>query len=140
MFNYHSPTCSTNTDGFTTQTISGCTIRANDSPSDFFLVELSSIPPPSYNVFYAGWSNINTAPTSATGIHHPRGDVEKISHDTDPLVEAGYYTTGSNHWQVLDWNEPAINFYEKYNSTIEKEWFNGKILSKDFEGILELLK
>ena len=104
MFNYHSPTCSTNTDGFTTQTISGCTIRANDSPSDFFLVELSSIPPPSYNVFYAGWSNINTAPTSATGIHHPRGDVEKISHDTDPLVEAGYYTTGSNHWQVLDWN------------------------------------
>ena len=30
-------------------------------------------------------------------------------------------------WQVLDWNEPAIKFYEKNNATIEKEWFNGKI-------------
>jgi len=30
-------------------------------------------------------------------------------------------------WQVLDWNEPAINFYRKYNSTIEKEWLNCSI-------------
>ena len=34
-------------------------------------------------------------------------------------------------WQVLDWNEPAIKFYEKNNATIEKEWWNGKIF---FEG------
>lgn len=28
-------------------------------------------------------------------------------------------------WQVLDWNEPAINFYKKYyNSTLEGEWLN----------------
>lgn len=28
-------------------------------------------------------------------------------------------------WQVLDWNEPAINFYRKYyNATISKEWWN----------------
>lgn len=31
-------------------------------------------------------------------------------------------------WQVLDWNEPAINFYIKNNATIEKEWWNGKII------------
>lgn len=31
-------------------------------------------------------------------------------------------------WQVLDWNEPALRFYEKYKATIEKEWWNGKIL------------
>jgi len=30
-------------------------------------------------------------------------------------------------WQVLDWNEPAIKFYEKHGATIEKEWWNGKI-------------
>ena len=30
-------------------------------------------------------------------------------------------------WQVLDWNEPAIRFYEKNKATIEKEWWNGKI-------------
>ncbi|MFM2269784.1 MAG: hypothetical protein RL757_3225 [Bacteroidota bacterium] len=31
-------------------------------------------------------------------------------------------------WQVLDWNEPAIKFYEKNNALIETEWFNGKII------------
>ena len=31
-------------------------------------------------------------------------------------------------WQVLDWNDPAIKFYEKNNATIEKEWWNGKII------------
>jgi GNAT superfamily N-acetyltransferase len=33
-------------------------------------------------------------------------------------------------WQVLDWNEPAISFYEKNHATIEKEWYNGKIFVK----------
>jgi GNAT superfamily N-acetyltransferase len=31
-------------------------------------------------------------------------------------------------WQVLDWNEPAIRFYEKNSALIEKEWWNGKII------------
>lgn len=30
-------------------------------------------------------------------------------------------------WQVLDWNEPALKFYGKYEAIIEKEWWNGKI-------------
>ena len=33
-------------------------------------------------------------------------------------------------WQVLDWNEPAIKFYEKYNSVIGTGWLNGS-LSKE---------
>jgi len=31
-------------------------------------------------------------------------------------------------WQVLDWNTPAVNFYKKYQATIEKDWWNGKII------------
>lgn len=27
-------------------------------------------------------------------------------------------------WQVLDWNEPAINFYKKYQANIEDGWLN----------------
>lgn len=27
-------------------------------------------------------------------------------------------------WQVLDWNEPAINFYKKYDATFDGEWVN----------------
>jgi GNAT superfamily N-acetyltransferase len=30
-------------------------------------------------------------------------------------------------WQVLDWNEPAIRFYEKINSNLDKEWINCKL-------------
>ncbi|MGB0882254.1 MAG: GNAT family N-acetyltransferase [Vicingaceae bacterium] len=30
-------------------------------------------------------------------------------------------------WQVLDWNEPAINFYKKFNAEMDPEWINGKI-------------
>ena len=104
MFNYQSPSCTPNVDGNTAQTISGCLTRASDAPSDFYLVELSSVPPANYNVFYAGWSRVNTPPTSGTAIHYPRLDVKKISHDTDPLVESGYYSAGNDHWEVIDWN------------------------------------
>jgi GNAT superfamily N-acetyltransferase len=27
-------------------------------------------------------------------------------------------------WQVLDWNEPAINFYKKYKASFDPEWVN----------------
>lgn len=31
-------------------------------------------------------------------------------------------------WQVLEWNEPAINFYKKYNANLDSEWLNGKLV------------
>jgi GNAT superfamily N-acetyltransferase len=30
-------------------------------------------------------------------------------------------------WQVLDWNEPAINFYKKYNARFDAGWINCSI-------------
>jgi len=30
-------------------------------------------------------------------------------------------------WQVLEWNEPALNFYKKYNAEFDSEWLNGSI-------------
>ncbi|MEI6190588.1 MAG: GNAT family N-acetyltransferase [Chitinophagia bacterium] len=35
--------------------------------------------------------------------------------------------TGIN-WQVLEWNEPAINFYKKFNASFDPEWHNGSIV------------
>ena len=55
------------------------------------------------------------------------------------LQEAEKLNASLAKWQVLDWNEPAINFYKKYNSTIEKEWYNGKILKKDFKSVIKLI-
>ena len=34
-------------------------------------------------------------------------------------------------WQVLDWNEPAFNFYKKYPATFDDAWVNGKIDLKE---------
>ena len=30
-------------------------------------------------------------------------------------------------WQVLNWNEPAINFYKKFNTKFDNEWMTGSI-------------
>mgnify|MGYP000927418803 CR=1 FL=1 len=31
-------------------------------------------------------------------------------------------------WQVLEWNTPAIDFYKKYNASLDSEWVNGELL------------
>lgn len=36
-------------------------------------------------------------------------------------------------WQVLDWNEPAINFYKKYNAQLDPEWINGKLVFEQLQ-------
>jgi len=35
-------------------------------------------------------------------------------------------------WQVLDWNEPAINFYKKYNAAFDAGWINCAVNNPDF--------
>ena len=36
-------------------------------------------------------------------------------------------------WQVLDWNTPAIEFYKKYESTLDGEWLNCKLTNCELE-------
>lgn len=38
-------------------------------------------------------------------------------------------------WQILDWNEPAINFYKKYNTVFSDEWLNGSLYEKQLKEI-----
>lgn len=102
MFNYESPTC-TNVDGPTWMTVQGSIRRANSYGSDFALLELLEQPPDSYNVYYAGWSAIDNAAQSAVGIHHPSGDIKKISIDYDPVVNANY--GGVQCWRVVQWDD-----------------------------------
>lgn len=43
----------------------------------------------------------------------------------DKMIEYGKSEGASGMmWQVLDWNEPAINFYKKYNASFDAEWLN----------------
>lgn len=36
-------------------------------------------------------------------------------------------------WQVLDWNEPAIGFYKKYQSHFDGEWINCKLTMEQLQ-------
>lgn len=103
VFNHETSGCTGST-GATNQTISGCTLRARRSGTDFCLVELSSAPPASYNVQYAGWDASDaTTVTSATCIHHPSGDVKKISFE-DNAVPQGVWS-GAQTWDVQQWDD-----------------------------------
>ena len=43
----------------------------------------------------------------------------------DRIVEEAKATQCSGvMWQVLDWNEPAINFYQRYGASLDGEWIN----------------
>lgn len=102
-FNYESPTCTPSADGPYNFTVSGATLRANNGSSDFALLELSSAPPSTYNVFYAGWDRSGTVPQKQVGIHHPSGDVKKISFDDEPALDTISY--GISVWQISSWND-----------------------------------
>jgi len=47
-----------------------------------------------------------------------------FEHALKETKELGY---SGMVWQVLDWNEPAINFYKKYDAVIEAGWLNAAI-------------
>ncbi len=40
------------------------------------------------------------------------------------IIEAKEKNLSGIIWQVLEWNEPAINFYKKYNASFDAEWVN----------------
>ncbi|MFN3875574.1 MAG: trypsin-like peptidase domain-containing protein, partial [Flavobacteriales bacterium] len=100
-FNWNSPTCTPTANGPTNQTVSGATHLVNSAGSDVALLQLSSAPPAAYNVYYSGWDRTGTAPASSTCIHHPRGDVKKITFDQQAAVTATY--GGATCWRILNW-------------------------------------
>jgi PKD repeat protein len=78
-FKWESATCTNPTSSPTYNSVSGSTLKARSAGSDFCLVQMNSTPPTSYNVYYAGWDHSGTPPTSGMSIHHPDGDITKIS-------------------------------------------------------------
>lgn len=108
-FNYESPDCNTPSvvgtmdDNF----VVGCVKKADsndnggDTGSDFLLVELNEQPPANFNIYYAGWSAATNAPSNGVCIHHPEGDIKKISSFQQTGVNTSW--GGSNpgtHWRI----------------------------------------
>jgi len=102
-FNWNSENCTPTTNGPMNQSVVGYTLLHNSAGSDVALLRLNTTPPPSFNVFYSGWES---SPVAASGgvtcIHHPFGDIKKISHENQTVVSSTY--SSAQCWRVTDWD------------------------------------
>ena len=98
VFNFHfeRPECANNQwVGEQAYSISGAKRLAAvpmDHGSDALLVETLNPIPDYYGVYYNGWDRSGTLEPKAKGLHHPSGDVMKISTITEPLINGTWMT------------------------------------------------
>lgn len=105
VFRYESPYCD-GPDGLTDYSLSGAEMMAEDTSTDFTIVRLDDFPPITYKPYLAGWDVRGVIPASTVTIHHPSGDVKKISTDNDSPVIATFQDLYQNgFWKVLQWDE-----------------------------------
>ena len=50
------------------------------------------------------------------------------------IIEARELGFNGMTWQVLDWNEPAIKFYKKYEAAIDGGWLNASLSKEQIVG------
>ncbi|MEN9742706.1 MAG: hypothetical protein RLZZ65_511 [Bacteroidota bacterium] len=117
-FRYEAPTCTnpTSVGTLANNFITGCLriADANDgggnTGSDFLLLKLgnntneatiiNNLKSTNINAYWNGW-NANTAATSGgAGIHHPAGDIKKISTFSGNTVSTQWGTATGSHWRV----------------------------------------
>lgn len=95
-FHYERPGCANNQwVGEQAYSISGAKRLAQvpmDHGSDALLVETLTPIPDYYGVYYNGWDRSGTLEPTAKGLHHPSGDVMKISTITEPLKNTRWMT------------------------------------------------
>lgn len=96
-FDYEGVGCTTPTVEPQAKSILGCDRIAARQETDFMLLELQSLPA-NFGLYFNGWSRdtfTNLART--TFIHHPAGDIKKISQDTNYAVV---------HPAAINWGVP----------------------------------
>lgn len=115
MFNYETPTCifnGTSDSAFDNDFVTGSWVRAGsydnggDNGSDFLLLELLNPVPADFNAYFAGWDRRNIAPQSGVCLHHPSGDVKKVSTLIAPATSGKYSNRENSHW-IVYWKETA---------------------------------
>ncbi|OFY87540.1 MAG: hypothetical protein A3F72_20900 [Bacteroidetes bacterium RIFCSPLOWO2_12_FULL_35_15] len=108
-FNWEAPGCTNpGSSPSTTQSLNASTLRARSAVSDFCLVEITGglsggTVPAAYATYFNGWSKINTPASSVVGIHHPNGDIKKISEALNATTTASWGNPAADTWQVGQW-------------------------------------
>jgi len=106
-FNHEYSGCSNSGSAPTNQSISGAVVKASNPASDGHLIQLTANIPASYQPYYNGWDASNTFVSKGVSIHHPSGDVKKISFDDDTVQKTFYggsqSTSAGDNWRVEAW-------------------------------------
>jgi GNAT superfamily N-acetyltransferase len=90
-----------------------------------------------YYVRYSTWKGcrLYLEDFIVTDSHRGKG-IGKQLFDTI-VLEAHEKGFNGMTWQVLDWNEPALNFYKKYEAGIEAGWLNGSLSKQQLASYYE---
>jgi hypothetical protein len=99
-FNYERPGCESGS-AVSNQLSTGASVVASNPGSDFTLLELDDEIPAEFGAFFNGWRRFSQNTVESWAIHHPSGDVKKISYNDDPVVNGLYW--GPSHWRIDDW-------------------------------------
>lgn len=110
-FQYKTTTCA---GGVSTTSISynGSEFRAAWDRTDFALMELNNSPVGDDRFSWLGWDRGGSTPTSGTGIHHPSGDVMKVSFE-------------ENQFQTSDWNGENNHWLISFNNGVVEHGSSG---------------
>lgn len=109
-FNYEAEGCENPLSEPSSQSMVGaekisCGGDAGSTGSDFYLLKLNNAIPSSYNIFYNGWNRENITSNNGTCIHHPDGDIKKISTYNSATKSSQWNNNGlQSHWEVY-WAE-----------------------------------
>jgi hypothetical protein len=104
-FQYKMITCggSSATSGIT---YNGAKFRAGWNVSDFLLMEMDNSPIGNTEFSWLGWDRTGTTPTSGSCIHHPAGDVMKISFEENQF-QMSTWGAVNNHW-LLNFDDGVV--------------------------------
>ncbi|MCE9539674.1 MAG: serine protease, partial [Bacteroidetes bacterium] len=106
-FSWEAPGCSNpGTTPSTAQSLNTSTLRARDAGTDFCLVEITGgliggTVPATYSPYFNGWSAINVPAITEIAIHHPSGDIKKISEALTPATTGTY--NSADCWKTGQW-------------------------------------
>ena len=141
-FRYEAPTCTnpTTVGTLANNVITGCLRIADsgdnggDSGSDFLLVKMGSatneaniitqLKSTAFNAYWNGWNANTAATTGGVGIHHPAGDIKKISTFTGNTVSTQWGSATGSHWRVT-WTSNANGYGVTEGGSSGSPLFNG---------------
>lgn len=114
-FNFEASGCTNPTSEPQYQTVTGCQIKARPNGgqadgTDFLLLLLNTTEDDleAIGAYYNGWDRSDQTTDAATGIHHPAGDIKKISIITSEMTLSTFNSgnnspTPNGHWRTT-WN------------------------------------